>query len=1132
MKFISKFSLILAFVVSISSCSDNNFDNTPFNSTDLTPICLSAEYPSATRASDAGFENGDKMGVYVLDFTGDIPEDINDKTAHAQNVQFKFDGSNNSWSGVTTLYWTPDTPADIIGYYPMIASVEDATSIPFNVARRQDTSRSGSQPGGYEASDFLWGHVEKAMPTSDKVDLMLGHVMAGIRVSLKEGTGFAEDEWNSIEKNVMIPNTVLSSTIDLTSGKVNLGKDSPITITPLEVNGDWRGVVVPQTITSGNNLITVTVDGVVYNLTKTADFSYIGGKLHTFTIEVNKRTESGSFEFILAGETVTKWIDDDIEFRDGIMREYVIVDIPTKGSLASTIKSLGIDPSEVINLKLTGEINEDDFEYIRENFEYISALNIKDATVYDGDQKDVIPGIAMRDVITLSHLVFPNKLKKIGHEAFRHTGLIGSLIIPEGVVELGWACFMSTEFAGELSLPSTLETIDGGVFQWGPKFSGELRLPSNLKTIGGGAFNGCKFSGELILPETLEYIGESSFCENYFSGDLVIPQSVKVIMESAFVNIPFTGNLTLSKGLTQLENHTFGGCGFKGELVIPSTVKSIGDGCFANNKFSKIIFSDNIKMIGTYCFEGCNRLSGSLEIPKNITVIKGCSFKGCSLLDEVIIGENVAKIEGGAFDECYNISSIIVNNPEPPLMTRWDMDQYHAMPFERVSKDNFTVQVPQESVEAYRHATYWSEFKRIAAYSNFVCRPAAVCALNSAHSETITLNSDGDWEIKSKPEWCTLSSTSGSGKTQITLTVNALAQNSQNREDKVVFALKGTDVTTDCCVSQYNYEYGEDKCVSLQTHSKGNGIDILFLGDGFDAKSIAEGEYMSLVKEQMKAFFGVEPYSSYKDYFNVYACIGLSQENGVNTSNTWRNTRFKTLYAGGMLMHENVDDVFDYAVANTPLSKDKMSKSLIIMALNSDEYGSATTILESGASIAICCKSSDPYPMDTRGIIQHEACGHAFGKLAEERVSRNAYAPSSVKNTISSMHARGWYQNVSLNGNLKTVHWADMVFDPRYSVKVDIFEGGCEYSRDIFRCEINSCMNYGIPYFSAISRRDIVKRILEYSGESFTNDKFYALDSDKWGDTGTTRAVMVGDRQAYSNSGKHHEVKYIKSKKY
>ncbi len=87
--------------------------------------------------------------------------------------------------------------------------------------------------------------------------------------------------------------------------------------------------------------------------------------------------------------------------------------------------------------------------------------------------------------------------------------------------------------------------------------------------------------------------------------------------------------------------------------------------------------------------------------------------------------------------------------------------------------------------------------------------------------------------------------------------------------------MDGTEFTTKCTVSQFDYQYDENECIILQNHTRGNGIDVLFVGDGFDGKAISKGEYLDLVKEQMDAFFGVEPYTSYREYFNVYACISL-----------------------------------------------------------------------------------------------------------------------------------------------------------------------------------------------------------------------------------------------------------------
>ena len=79
---------------------------------------------------------------------------------------------------------------------------------------------------------------------------------------------------------------------------------------------------------------------------------------------------------------------------------------------------------------------------------------------------------------------------------------------------------------------------------------------------------------------------------------------------------------------------------------------------------------------------------------------------------------------------------------------------------------------------------------------------------------------------------------------------------------------------------------------------------------------------------------------------------------------------------------------------------------------------------------------------------------------------------------------------------MKSVPWSHMIFDPDYSNTVDIFEGGYYHARGVFRSESNSCMRNNIPYFSAISRESIVRRIKEYAGESFSYEDFKANDTE------------------------------------
>lgn len=1135
--------LILSAVLMICGCSDDlgQYDNPA--ATGL-PILFTASYPTATRASDAGFEGGDRMGLFVLDYEDGIPQAI-DGNPHASNVRFEFDETDHTCKGVTDLYWTDaETPADLVAYYPFRNEITDSRAMDLTVEKRQDIEGTETKMGGYEASDFLYAKVAKVMPTSKTIDVTFGHALAGIRVTLVAGTGFDAEEWSRLEKGVVVTNVVTDGKIDLSDGSVTAGSSSVASIVPMVYGEDFRAVAIPQKVAAGARLLAISVDGQGYDFSKNTGMTYTAGKMHTFTITVNKKSD-GKFEFEPASEGITPWLDS-VDFRDGLMKQYVVVDVPEAGGLESAVKAKDLNPGKIYNLKLRGNLNERDFEYMREGISNLKALNLYDTKVecfvdsgggHSGIEKDYLPGAGLRDMSALTHFVFPKYVKTIGGEFFRGSNIIGDVIIPEGVESIEWGAFIDCGSILGVTFPQTLKVIGGSAFEYS-SLCGELVLPENLEAIGGGAFHGCRLTGELNLPSTIKEIYEGAFSDCQFTGSLVFPQGIKKIPFGCFSG--FTGTLIIPEGVEEIEDLAFIGCGFRGELRLPSTLKRIGSRAFMQTMFSSIVFPKDLGDLGEGAFAGCSRLQGTLYIPENLTVIQADAFAGCTLLDEIVIPKNVARINGGAFSECYNLSSITCFAEEPPtLKTEYIEDNlgrpYYA--FNGVPRDNFTVQVPAESVEAYKKAVEWKEFKRIAAYSNFVCRPASACALNNVHTEDeIVLNADSEWEVTHKPDWITLSRTSGTGKTQLSLTFNTLARGAGDREDYIEFTLKGKDgITTRCDLVQKDYQYDENECITLQTATKGKGIDVVFVGDSFDAAAIASGDYLAQVNDQMKSFFGIEPFTTYKDYFNVKVCFSLSQEVGVNTANTWKNTKFKTYYAPpstctlGLLECFDPDAVWDYVVKYAGIRRDDMWRTLVVMTLDSDEYGSNSILAGSGASIAIVGRSSDPYPMDSRGLMQREACGVAFGKLADERATRIQYLSKAEKSMIEENNTRGWYMNLSTTGNVHEVWWRDFIFDPAYSDKVDVYEGGLGKTRGCFRSEINSCMNFGIPYFSLAARYDIVKRIMRYADEEFTKEKFLAGDSDRWGSTESSRAPGDFTRAGVSFSNR---TKFYKSKRY
>lgn len=1069
---------------------------------------ISQEY--ATRANDEGFCNGDVVGIYVVDYDGENPGTLQNTGNRADNVRFTFDESSYKWIPAYEIYWKDKrTHIDLYGYYPWGAP-EDVENYAFEVEKDQRKEAANGHLGGYEASDFLWGKSENNAPTANIIRLAFNHKMASVRVTLMEGLGFEEGEWAAAQKQIIILNTARKSSINLKTGVVTASDEIASTGTiPYKNGDDYRAIVVPQTVKAGTNLLSVTVDGESYFLKKTEDMIYNPSKQHNFTMTVNKRAAGGGLEFVLKSESITVWENDPVS-HDATAREYVIVNVPQAGNLGACIEAAGKDLTKVRNLKITGEINARDFDLMRDQMTYLSALNLKEVKIQgiDHHKEDAIPESALKDKTSLISIVFPDVLKRIEIEAFSGcNNLSGSLIIPEGVEHIGWCAFNECRnMNGTLSLPTTLKSLGGereddgrGVF-YGCGFVSELKLPDKLEFIGGSTFNDCTgLYGELRLPEGLKYLGGYAFggCRN-LSGSLQIPQGVTNIRPGCFCDCGLGGTLTLHDGITSIGARAFEGNWFKGELRLPKDLEVISENTFNNCDFSgNLVLPDNLRVIGNYAF--CNnwRLMGTLEIPENVISIGSGAFISCGI-EGLVFPEDLESIGAEAFLDCFGIGRIVCKSNIPAYIM--------GGAFDGVPKDNFTLEVPEPAVQQYQTAEGWRDFKRISAYRNLVIRPSMATAINTSVTRDLVLTAEGEWYVESQPDWVTLDKTSGDKKSEIKLTFSQMPQGSEPREGEVVFMLKGKDYRTRCKVTQYDYQYAEDEFINIQKATKGNGkLNIVLLGDGYNAKDISEGKLMANVNEAYGHFFDIEPYRTYKDYFNVHTAISVSPESGIGSVNTIIYNKFNTTAKGGVKLggrngDEDFDEIIKY-ICNIPdITEETLNQTLVIMVPNTYDYGGICYMWNEGFAIAYCPMSNYGYPYDFRGLIQHEAGGHGFGKLGDEYMYHNAFIDACDCTCCGHAYefnmtkGLGWYDNLSLTGKMSEVPWSHLIFHDKYHLFVDIFEGGYMHSRGVFRSEQNSCMNNNIPYYSTISRESIVKRIKSYAGEEYSFDDFVAND--------------------------------------
>ena len=672
----------------------------------------------------------------------------------------------------------------------------------------------------------------------------------------------------------------------------------------------------------------------------------------------------------------------------------------------------------------------------------------------------------------------------------------------------------------------------GGVFQH-CGFVGDLIIPDGVELIRGYCFECCEGFETLRLPNSLKRMGTRAFafCRG-LKGSLDIPLGITNIPQDAFRECQFDGTLHLHDGITTIESNAFSLNHFRGELILPKYLKTINNEAFRANNFSGTLhLPKTLISIGNYAFSENKRISGIVDIPEGVVSIGEHAFEGCPMIEGLVIPESVETIRKSAFSLCYGIGTIVCKGILPPSVGDNAFDGVAKM---------CVLEVPESAVAQYTTAVKWREFKRITAHHELVCHPSVACALSTEHKQTVVVYAEGEWEVSSKPEWCDVTPSSGKNKTEVTITIKAMKSSTGNRNGEVVFQLKEKNYTSTCRVSQCGYQYAEDEYLALQKATQGQrgGINIVVLGDGYNAEDISNGTYLNDMKSQVERFFDIEPYTTYRKYFNVYTAFPLSTEQGIGTVNTIRYDKFNTTFTGVNGLKADYDDIFDYALNAPTVTRDNLAQTLIIIVPNSSEYGGITQMWEDGRAIAFCPLSTDDYPFDSRGVIQHEAGGHGFGKLADEYIYHNAFIDAchcsccGHDDAVSYYQSLGWYDNISLSNKSQKVGWYHLVYDSRYSDIVDIYEGAYMHSRGVFRSEQNSCMNNDIPYYSTISRESIVRRIMKYAGEPYTFESFVARDSRRAtvGYTSNSRSRTTVSGSLHRSSARQHHSPVIHKK--
>ena len=302
---------------------------------------------------------------------------------------------------------------------------------------------------------------------------------------------------------------------------------------------------------------------------------------------------------------------------------------------------------------------------------------------------------------------------------------------------------------------------------------------------------------------------------------------------------------------------------------------------------------------------------------------------------------------------------------------------------------------------------------------------------------------------------------------------------------------------------------------TFQTATKGNGINVVLMGDAFSDRLIADGSYETVMQKAMAALFSEEPYKSFKDFFNVYY-VDVVSKNEVYYGETALSTKF------GEGTHVEGDDGKVLNYTRSILSDDAMDDALIVVMINRDSYAGTCYMsgIESGDygrgfSISYFPTSSDIATFNS--VLSHEAGGHGFAKLADEYFYAGRIPDDEINNQYHAMEPYGWWKNVDFTSDPSQVKWAQFLTDDRYANEgLGVFEGACTYAYGAWRPTEESIMNHNTGGFNAPSRYAIWYRIHKLAyGEDWQGTYEDFVEYDKVNRTPAAIAKRQQQRRNY-----------------
>lgn len=194
----------------------------------------------------------------------------------------------------------------------------------------------------------------------------------------------------------------------------------------------------------------------------------------------------------------------------------------------------------------------------------------------------------------------------------------------------------------------------------------EIVIPSEIEglpvyNIGDNAFDGCSKLNNVVVPSSVKKIGQRAFCDCYALTSVTLNEGLETLGSEAFMECTRLESIEIPDSVTNLGGNIFEYCLSLKNVKFPEGITRLPGGIFTSCKsITEINLPDTITAIGMRAYEKSGLVNAYL--PENIRSIEQGAFYDCKNLKSVVIDGYIGSIPDKAFEDCEALESVKVNH--------------------------------------------------------------------------------------------------------------------------------------------------------------------------------------------------------------------------------------------------------------------------------------------------------------------------------------------------------------------------------------------------------------------------------------------------------------------------------------